>query len=167
MFYLRPVCVCVCVRGEIDLLTCPYPLKVWACPPRDQRPALRSGVSGQEEPRSYIVKLFIGDSNVSTTNEMVKNLSTTDFTCSTGWLTGLKNSRIDPLWWTHRAISRSSQCSITGVTKAVVCAILYMGWCIKEPMLLIGKSSPCGGSEFPLSLSELSFTICLTPYNRK
>ena len=37
---------------------------------------------------------------------------------------------------------------------------------IKEPLLLTGKSSPCG-SRFPLSLSEWSFTICLTPYNRK
>ena len=34
---------------------------------------------------------------------------------------------------------------------------------IKEPLLLIEKSSPCGGSGFPLSLSEWSFTICLTP----
>ena len=38
---------------------------------------------------------------------------------------------------------------------------------IKEPLLLIGKSSPCGGSWFPLSLSEWSFTICPTLYNRK
>ena len=38
---------------------------------------------------------------------------------------------------------------------------------IKELLLLIGKRSPCGGSGFPLSLSEWSFTICLTPYNRK
>ena len=37
---------------------------------------------------------------------------------------------------------------------------------IKGPLLLIGKSSPCGGSRFPLSLSEWSFTICPTPYNR-
>ena len=29
------------------------------------------------------------------------------------------------------------------------------------------KSSPCGGSGFPLSLSEWSFTICLTPYKAK
>ena len=35
----------------------------------------------------------------------------------------------------------------------------------KDPLLLIGKSSLCGG--FPLSLSEWSFTISLTPYNRK
>ena len=38
---------------------------------------------------------------------------------------------------------------------------------IKEPLLLIGKSSPCGGSGFPFSLSEWSFTITLTPYDRK
>ena len=44
-----------------------------------------------------------------------------------------------------------------------VCGMMH----IKEPLLLIGKSSPCGGSGFSLSLSEWSFTICLTPYNRK
>ena len=44
-----------------------------------------------------------------------------------------------------------------------VCGMVH----IKEPLLLIEKSSPCGGSGFPLSLSEWSFTICLTPYNRK
>ena len=38
---------------------------------------------------------------------------------------------------------------------------------IKEPLLLIGKSSPCSGSGFPLSLSEWSFTICPMPYNHK
>ena len=73
---------------------------------------------------------------------------------------------IDHSWWTHSVISRSSQCSTTGIakatgiTKAVVCAVLSVG-------LLTGKSSPCGGSWFPLSLSEWFFSICLTPYNRK
>ena len=32
--------------------------------------------------------------------------------------------------WTLWAISRSSQCSTTSVTKAVVCIILSVGWCI-------------------------------------
>ena len=63
----------------------------------------------------------------------------------------------------HGAIARSNQCSTTGVTKAMVCAMMH----IKELLLLIGKNSPCGGSGFFLSLSECSFTICLTPYNRK
>ena len=44
-----------------------------------------------------------------------------------------------------------------------VCGMVH----IKKTLLLIEKSSPCGGSGFPLSLSEWSFTICLTPYNRK
>ena len=44
-----------------------------------------------------------------------------------------------------------------------VCGIVH----IKEPLLLIGKSSPCGCSRFYLSLSEWSFTICVTPYNCK
>ena len=30
---------------------------------------------------------------------------------------------------------------------------------IKEPLLLIGNSSPCGGSGFPLSLYEWFFTM--------
>ena len=61
----------------------------------------------------------------------------------------------------------SSQCSTTGVTKAVVCVILsgIIMMHIKELLLLIGKSSPCGGSGFPLSLSEWSFTIFLMPYD--
>ena len=44
-----------------------------------------------------------------------------------------------------------------------VCGMVH----IKEPLLSIEKSSPCGSSGFPLSLSEWCFTICLTPYNRK
>ena len=44
-----------------------------------------------------------------------------------------------------------------------VCGMVH----IKEPLLLIRKSSPCGGSRFPFSLSEWSFTICLTSYNSK
>ena len=63
---------------------------------------------------------------------------------------------------------RSSQCSMTGFNKGhgmcyPVCGMVH----IKEPLLLIGKSSLCDGSGFPSSLSEWSLTICLTPYNRK
>ena len=43
---------------------------------------------------------------------------------------GAMGRRIDSSWWTHWAISRSSQCPTTGVTKAVVCVILSVGWCI-------------------------------------
>ena len=44
-----------------------------------------------------------------------------------------------------------------------VCGMVH----IKEPLLSIDKSSLCGGSGFPFSLSEWSLTICLTPYNRR
>ena len=44
-----------------------------------------------------------------------------------------------------------------------VCGVVH----IKEPLLLIRKSSLCGGSVFPFTLSEWSLIICLTPYNRK
>ena len=44
-----------------------------------------------------------------------------------------------------------------------VCGMVH----IKEPLLLIRKSSICsGGNVFPLLMSE-SFTICLTSYNHK
>ena len=43
-----------------------------------------------------------------------------------------------------------------------VCGMVHR----KEPLLLTGKSSPCG-SRFPLSLFEWSLTICLMQYNRK
>ena len=44
-----------------------------------------------------------------------------------------------------------------------ICGMVH----IKEPLLLIDKSSLCGGSGFPFSLSEWSLTICLTPYDRR
>ena len=40
---------------------------------------------------------------------------------------GTMGRRIDPSWWTHWAISCSSQCPTTGVTKTVVCIILSVG----------------------------------------
>ena len=42
-----------------------------------------------------------------------------------------------------------------------VCGMVH----IKERLLLIGKSSPCGSSRFLFPLSEWSFTICPMPYN--
>ena len=41
-------------------------------------------------------------------------------------------SMIYHLQWNTGWISRSSQCSTAGVTKAVVCVILSVGWCISE-----------------------------------
>ena len=77
---------------------------------------------------------------------------------------GAMGRRIDHSRWIYLAISRSSLCSTTGVTKTVVCAILSVGMMnIKEPLLLIGKRTPCGDSWLLLTLSEWSFTICMAP----
>ena len=68
---------------------------------------------------------------------------------------------IDPAWWTHPAISQSSQCSTTGNSKGYGICYPVCG------MLLIGKSNPRGGgSGFHILLPEWFFIICLTPYNR-
>ena len=48
--------------------------------------------------------------------------------------------------------ARSRQCSKTGVTKTGMCYPVYGVVHIKEPLLLIGKSSPCGSSRFPLTI---------------
>ena len=80
---------------------------------------------------------------------------------------GAIGRRIDPSWSgpiklflvpaiSHRVTKARGMCH-------PVCGMMH----IKEPLQLIGHSSPCGGSGFPISLSEWSFTACLTPYNRK
>ena len=48
---------------------------------------------------------------------------------------------------------------MTGLTKAVVCTMLSGMVHIKEPLLLISRSSTCGGNGFPLVQSELFFTM--------
>ena len=62
---------------------------------------------------------------------------------------GAMGRRIDPLWWTHLAIYRFSQCNKGRGMCHAVCGMMH----IKEPLLLIGKSSAYGGSGFPLSLT--------------
>ena len=81
---------------------------------------------------------------------------------------GAMGRRMDPTW--------------SGPIEIFLVPAIFHDWCnkgcgmcypvsgmvhIKEPLLLIGKTSQCGGSGFHLSLSEWSFTICATPYNRK
>ena len=91
--------------------------------------------------------------------------------CSSGvraFAHGAMGRRIDPSWGGPIELflvstSLHDWCNKGHGMCYPVCGMVH----IKEPLLLIEKSSPCGGSGFPLSLSEWSFTICLTPYNRK
>ena len=71
---------------------------------------------------------------------------------------GAMGRRIDPSWGGPIELF---------LVPASACGMCYGMVHIKQPLLLIGKSSPCGCSGFPLSLSELSFTVCPTQYNLK
>ena len=73
--------------------------------------------------------------------------------------------RTDPSRWTHFLFQPvlHDWCN----KGCGMCYPVYGMMHIKEPLLLIGKNSPCGGSRFPLLLSEWSITICLMPYNCK
>ena len=79
---------------------------------------------------------------------------------------GAMGRRIDPSWGgplSHFSLQPvlHDWCNKASGMCYPVCGMVH----IKEPLLLIGKSGPCGGSGFPFSLSEWSLTICLTPYN--
>ena len=76
--------------------------------------------------------------------------------------------RIDPSWWTHRAISCSKPALHNWCNKShgmyyPVCGMMH----IKDILLLIRKQNSLYRGGFSLSLSEWSFNICPTPYNIK
>ena len=79
------------------------------------------------------------------------------------WVVGSILHVVDPLSYFSFQPVLHNWCNKGSGMCCPVCGMVH----IKEPLLLNGKSSPCGSSGFPLSLSEWSLTICLTPYNRK
>ena len=79
------------------------------------------------------------------------------------WFVGSILHGVDPLSYFSFQPVLHDWCNKVRGMYYPVCGMVH----IKEPLLLIGKSSLCGGNGFPLSLSEWSFTICPTPYNRK
>ena len=79
------------------------------------------------------------------------------------WVVGSILHGVDPLSYFSFQPVLHNWCNKGHGMYYPVCGMVH----IKEPLLLIGKNSLCGGSGFPLSLSEWSFTICLTPYNHK
>ena len=79
------------------------------------------------------------------------------------WVVGSILHRVDPLSYFSFQPVLHDWCNKGRGMCYPVCGMVH----IKEPSLLIDKSSLCGGSGFPFSLSEWSSAICLTPYNRK
>ena len=73
---------------------------------------------------------------------------------------GTMGRRIDPSWGGPIELflvptSAPDWCNKGRGMCYPVCGMMH----IKEPLLLIGKSRPCGSSGFPLLLSVWSFTI--------
>ena len=79
------------------------------------------------------------------------------------WVVGSILHGVDPLSYFSFKQVLHDWCNKGRGMRYPACGMMH----IKEPLLLIGKSSPCGGSRFPPSQSEWSFTICMTPYNPK
>ena len=79
------------------------------------------------------------------------------------WVVGSILHGVDPLSYFSFQPVLHDWCNKGRGMWYLVCGMVH----IKEPLLLIDKSSLCGGSGFPLSLSEWSLTICPTPYNRR
>ena len=79
------------------------------------------------------------------------------------WVVGSIIHGVDPLSYFSFQPVLHNWCNKGRRMYYPVCGMVH----IKEPLLLIDKSSLCGGSGFPFSLSEWSLTICLTPYNRR
>ena len=79
------------------------------------------------------------------------------------WVVGSILHEVDPLSYFSFQPVLHDWCNKDRGMCYPVCGMMH----IKEPLLLIEKSSLCAGNRFPFSLSEWSLTICLTPYNRK
>ena len=77
------------------------------------------------------------------------------------WVVGSIIHRVDPLSYFSLQPVLHDWCNKGRGMCYPVCGMVH----IKEPLLLIDKSSLYSGSGFPFSLSEWSLTICLTPYN--
>ena len=79
------------------------------------------------------------------------------------WVVGSILHGVDPLSYFSYQPVLHNWCNKGHGMCYPVCGMVH----IKEPLLLIGKTSLCGSSGFHFSLSQWSLTICLTPYNRK
>ena len=138
--------------GGGELFTRPYSLKVQVCPPRDRRlPGLMS--RGRVERWRGFLYIYIGAGRSS---EVERSLMVR-------WVVGSILHGVDPLSYFSFQQVLHDWCNKGGGMCYPVCGMVH----IKEPLLLIDKSSLCGGSGFPFSLSEWSLTICMTPYNRR
>ena len=113
-------------------------------------------------PRSYISLPIIFDTAPSKPETEI-SVMTFKRSLMVRWVVGSILHGVDPLSYFSFQPVLHDWCNKGRGMCYPVCGMVH----IKEPLLLIDKSSLCGGSGFPFSLSEWSLTICLTPYNRR
>ena len=120
---------------------------------------------------------FVDDITIAPSRPVVRSLFPDDLCLEKGagrssevehslmvrWVVGSILHGVDPLSYFSFQPVLHDWCNKGRGMYYPVCGMVH----IKEPLLLLGKSSLCGGSGFPFSLSEWSLTICLTPYNRR
>ena len=128
------------------LFPCPYSRKVQARPSRDQRLAPRSRVSGQFLCSGVFLHFLlfyptVKQNHAHTTNWVVGSILLSGPSCSLGYFP------FQPVVHNWFIKGRGMYCSVYGKVH------------IKDPLLLIEKSSLCGGSGFPSKKKCVNVTI--------
>ena len=136
----------------------------------------KGGVKAHGTPHSYLQRLTLLSPAINRFNlypnilsfiflvdQGAKRSSEVERSLMVQWVFGLILHGVDPLSYFSFQPVLNDWCNKGCGMCYPVCGMVH----IKEPLLLINKSSLCGGSGFPFSLSEWSLTICLTPYNRR
>ena len=117
--------------------------------------------------RADINRLCVLSNNIESTRDRQRSgagrSSEVERSLMVRWVVGSILHGVDPLSYFSFQPVLHNWCNNGRGMCYPVCGMVH----IKEPLLLIDKSSLCGGSGFPFSLSEWSLTICLTPCNRR
>ena len=137
--YIMSLSSCFCVTRKLDCCV----------PPSEHR-------NITAKTHSHAIPWLLSDKGAGRSSEVERSLMLR-------WVVGSILHGVDPLSYFSFQPVLHDWCNKGSGMCYPVCGMVH----IKEPLLLIDKSSLCGDSGFPLSLSEWSLTICLTPYNRR
>ena len=113
------------------------------------------------QPLPYVRRYMIVNKTFSFLSSGAGRSSEVERSFMVQWVVGSILHGVDPLSYFSFQPELHDWCSKGRGMCYPVCGMVH----IKEPLLLIDKSSL--GSGFPFSLSEWPLTICLTPYNRR
>ena len=122
---------------------------------------LNKGVEGSDRLNTFYVYMTSDTSWAALSDQGAGRSSEVERSLMVRWVIGSILHGVDPLRYFSFQPVLHDWCNKGCGMCYPVCGMVH----IKEPLLLIDKSSLCGNSGFPFSLSEWSLTICLTSYN--